>query len=435
MRIFAFRVTGAAEERPAGAGADRHRRAALVALVVGQDRRGLGLALGRDRFECLGNFGRELAGGFAFWIAGTREEKAPERLFQRHRFAALGAFGVGDEFGNGFRQHDLGFRLRDDFPVRRPLERHGIATFRIGAAREKFAAPPAFDDHRAVALGAGHSGLRAGIGLDRALIVARKVHRALAVGVAGTGEEFAVATRLDRHWLAAFLADNAGIHRAQRNDLVFLVAREIRRGLALGILRAREEFALLAHAQNHFGATFLTDDARLYRFNDLNVTVLAREVAGEFALRILRAGQVLAPAPLGDVEFALLAFGTFQLGRNLLLFQRRIKHRLKIIIELLQQRVPLDFAGLDLVELSLHLGGELHIEQLRKGFHQQIVRLLADIGGLELVFLLLDVLAVENCFHRRRIRTRPTDAEFFQRLDQGRLGITRQRDGEMLFGP
>ena len=95
--------------------------------------------------------------------------------------------------------------------------------------------------------------------------------------------------------------------------------------------------------------------------------------------------------------------------------------------------MPFHLPRLNFIELLFHLRGKLHIQQIRKRLHQQIIRLFADVGRLEFTFLFLDVLTVNNRFHCRRICTRPANPKLFERLDQRRLRVTRRRNRKMLF--
>src|SRR5207249_8604205 len=139
---------------------------------------------------------------------------------------------------------------------------------------------------------------------------------------------------LDDHRLAAFFAQDARLLRAPGNDLAIRIALEVGGALAFGIVRTGEEFALFAETQHHLRPTLFAQHARLLLFDDGDFAVFfALEIAGKFALRVTRAGQVLTPASFGDLEFAPFAFGTSQVRRRSFLFERGVEGRLELVVE------------------------------------------------------------------------------------------------------
>ena len=62
-------------------------------------------------------------------------------------------------------------------------------------------------------------------------------------------------------------------------------------------------------------------------------------------------------------------------------------------VEVLEHPLPAELALLDPVELVLHLGGELDVEDLGELAHHDLLDHLAQLGGEEAALLHLDVLA------------------------------------------
>src|SRR5262249_44670122 len=109
--------------------------------------------------------------------------------------------------------------------------------------------------------------------------VAAEAHRVLAFGVAAAREKLATPAMLDDHWFAALVALHPRVLDADRDDLVLDVAREVLRGLALGVIGASKEFATLAEADDHVRAAVRAGNACFLRLDDLDLAVLALEVA------------------------------------------------------------------------------------------------------------------------------------------------------------
>ena len=84
----------------------------------------------------------------------------------------------------------------------------------------------------------------------------------------------------------------------------------------------------------------------------------------------------------------------------------------------------------DGVQLFFHVGREADVDDLGEIFLQQIDDDDAQFRRDELFILLFDVIAVLDGIHDGRIRTRPADTLFFQRLDQAGFGeMLLRRDG------
>ena len=105
------------------------------------------------------------------------------------------------------------------------------------------------------------------------------------------------------------------------------------------------------------------------------------------------------------------------------------------VVEAAHRRHPLLLAVLDLVELVLHAGGELDVEDVGEGVDQQIGHQEAQLGRSQAARLVLDdVLLVEDRRHDAGVGRRPADALLLQLLDQRRLAEARRRLGEVLLG-
>ena len=71
------------------------------------------------------------------------------------------------------------------------------------------------------------------------------------------------------------------------------------------------------------------------------------------------------------------------------------------LVELAQQRLPVLLARLDLVELLLHMRRELH--DVLKALAHEAVDHLAERRRAQVLTLLDDILAVEDCRNGRRV--------------------------------
>ena len=104
-------------------------------------------------------------------------------------------------------------------------------------------------------------------------------------------------------------------------------------------------------------------------------------------------------------------------------------------IEFLHQRHPVPFAFGDVVQLRLHLRGEIYVDQIGEILHQHIVDDDAGFGGMVTARLTIHITALFNRRENRRIRRRSADAVFFHCADERRVGVTRRRLGEVLLRP
>ena len=73
------------------------------------------------------------------------------------------------------------------------------------------------------------------------------------------------------------------------------------------------------------------------------------------------------------------------------------------LVELAQQRLPVLLARLDLVELLLHMRRELHVHDVLKALAHEAVDHLAERRRAQVLTLLDDILAVEDCRNGRRV--------------------------------
>ena len=107
---------------------------------------------------------------------------------------------------------------------------------------------------------------------------------------------------------------------------------------------------------------------------------------------------------------------------------------LKRIVELVEHLDHLFLGGSDVVELVLHVGGELQVEDLGEVLDQQVGDRHAQVGGEEAPLLLLDVAAVLDRLDDRRVGAGPADGLLFEGLDQRGLAVAGRRLGEVLGG-
>ena len=103
-------------------------------------------------------------------------------------------------------------------------------------------------------------------------------------------------------------------------------------------------------------------------------------------------------------------------------------------VELADQVLPLDLAGLHIVQLLLHAGGELYIHDVREPLAHQVVDHAAQRCQAQVLALLDDVLAVQNSGHGGRIGGGAANAVLLHGADKGGVGIAGRGLGEMLQG-
>ena len=103
------------------------------------------------------------------------------------------------------------------------------------------------------------------------------------------------------------------------------------------------------------------------------------------------------------------------------------------LVELLEHALPVDLALFDLIELSLHTGGELDVDDILEVLHHKAVHDLAERRGGKTLVDLLDIFAVLDRRNDRRVRRRAANALFLHCAHERRLGVPRGRLGKMLL--
>src|SRR6185437_5782125 len=245
----------------------------------------------------------------------------------------------------------------------------------------------------------------------------------LAGGIAGTGGELAEAPVFDDEVLTALRARL--IERAV--GLLLLGGVQSAGGFAIGVAGAGPKLAE-APAFEHHGATAVLA-VLLFLLADIGgveIRKLERHLAGVGALRVAAAGQeaaMLAPADdhglaallahvLGGRFHALVVlhvlFGVVEVGRTAL-------------VELGQGIGPTFPPLFDLVELFLHAGGILQLEDVLEIRGQELVDHGAELGGMELAAGLGGVAG------------RAADALLLEFLDERGFGVAWRRLGEVLL--
>ena len=101
-------------------------------------------------------------------------------------------------------------------------------------------------------------------------------------------------------------------------------------------------------------------------------------------------------------------------------------------IELADQILPLHLAGLHIIQLLLHAGGELYIHDVREALAHQVVDHLSQRCNAQVLALLDDVLTIQNGGHRGGVGGGPPDAVLLHGADKGGIGIPRRGLGEVL---
>ena len=106
----------------------------------------------------------------------------------------------------------------------------------------------------------------------------------------------------------------------------------------------------------------------------------------------------------------------------------------KVAVELVEQPLPRLAAVGDLVEVSLHAGGEGVVEQVREVLHEPVRDQLANLLGMEAPVLQRDVAAVLDRGDDGGVGGRPADAALLQLAHETRLAVAGRRLGEVLHG-
>ena len=116
------------------------------------------------------------------------------------------------------------------------------------------------------------------------------------------------------------------------------------------------------------------------------------------------------------------------------LLLRAIEIGLEGFPELAQDGDALEVTLGDLVELLLHAGGEVRVDDLGKVLDEAVGDEFAHVVGEEATILEAHVVTRGDRPHDRGVRRRAADTEFLERLHERRLGVPRRRGGEMLLG-
>ena len=105
----------------------------------------------------------------------------------------------------------------------------------------------------------------------------------------------------------------------------------------------------------------------------------------------------------------------------------------KPLIEVVHGLVPVGLAAFHLIQVLLHLGGEVHIHDVGELLQHQAVHGPAQQGGLELFLVPLHIAAVDDGGDDGRVGGGAADAVLFQRLDEGGFGVAGGGLGELLL--
>ena len=163
------------------------------------------------------------------------------------------------------------------------------------------------------------------------------------------------------------------------------------------------------------------------------------ERVGVAALREAGAGHKLAVAARLDDHGAAALLADL-IGRDILDLDALALHvllglfqtLLKALIELVDRLDPVCLAGLDHIELFLHVCAEFHIDNVGELLHHDRVDSLTQRGRFQLFLVLLNIAAVHDGRDDRRVGGRAADAVLLQRVDERCLGVERRRLGELL---
>ena len=105
---------------------------------------------------------------------------------------------------------------------------------------------------------------------------------------------------------------------------------------------------------------------------------------------------------------------------------------LEATVELAQQLLPRQLAGLHFIQLLLHVGGELHVHDVLEAVAHKAVDHVAQRRHFQVLAVLDDVLPVQNGGHRGSIGGGAADAVFLHGPDEGGVGEPGGGLGEVL---
>src|SRR5579864_57980 len=276
---------------------------------------------------------------------------------------------------------------------------------------------------------------------QRALHADKVLLHVLAIGIAGTGGELAIAAVTDHQIASAF---RAGF--VQRDVWHALALVQQTCGFAVGITRAGHELAEAAALEHHHATTvfavFLL--RRLLHIGGVEIGQVNGIFLGESAafgiVLVVGTAGIEGPvlAPLDDERRA--AALTLLVGG--LLHTLDVLHVLLSVFEILGEAFvelrhgvgPLLFAFFDLVEFFFQAGGVGHVENVTEVVHEEVGDDEADLGGRKFSAHLGDVLALLDRAQDGGVGRGATNAALFQFLDQRGLVVARRRLGEVLLG-
>ena len=206
--------------------------------------------------------------------------------------------------------------------------------------------------------------------------------------------------------------------RFGRKDVTLFI--QLERCFAFGIIAASQESSESALLIYHGLAAVRTLMLADLFFDHFPVLVTG---TGEGALRIRRATQefTVFAEPVNKGFTALwtviitgrdFRFGVFHFGL------RGFEAFLEWTVEFFQHAEPVEVLLFDFVELLFHEAGKGNIHDLREVLAQLFSDDLTEVGGVKLLFPLIDISPLLNGTDDRRIGTGPADPFFFERLDQ-----------------
>src|SRR5206468_7797298 len=144
----------------------------------------------------------------------------------------------------------------------------------------------------------------------------------------------------------------------------------------------------------------------------LRVVLAGEERSEESAARLELAAAV--GAPLVDDRAEIVRLGDERAELHVL---ERLVERLP---EILQDDAPPELPFLDLVQLQLHPGGEVDVEDVGELLDHHLLHRLTELGREEATLLEIDVATIGQHADDARVRRRPADAEPLELLDEAR---------------
>src|SRR5581483_1515266 len=192
---------------------------------------------------------------------------------------------------------------------------------------------------------------------------------------------------------------------------------------------AAVEGALRLRALLHeVGAAGRTGHADLH-LQRLRVAALGEAGAGQEAAEAPQLDDHVAAALLADLLGRLV--GRLHAADRLL---GDLQFAVERLVELADDRHPRPAALGDLVQLLLHVRGEVHVHHVAEVLDQQVVYEHTELGRAQALLHALDVTALLDRRQRGCVSGRATDAALLQRLHQRGLRVARRRLGEVLLG-